>query len=110
MRKTKAEWAEIHKAELAVLCRFLTEPKNLKQITDELPIVNLPQKLRKWSRQGILKYTKVQQSYFYVIANYEYEVPEKTNSTIYRLLDTVHIKSNRSREKNYVSGSTLTNF
>lgn len=109
MRKTTEEWKAIHKAELSVLCQFLTQPMTKQQIEDELTIINLSQKLRRWTKEGILKNTKQGQAYVYTLANYEQPIDlvKPSNSRIYLLMDVVRPAKRESRQRNYVSGSTL---
>lgn len=91
-------------AEWNALAQFLTEPKTRKDIADELPILNLQIKLKRWVKEGKLLYYKNQWAFIY-----ELKSPKITNSPsrIIRGFDTIRVTPIRTRERNYVSGSTL---
>lgn len=133
-RRTREEWEVIHKAELTAVIEFLTEPKSKQQIMDELPILNIHVKLLNWTRKEVLRVTKVRQKFLYerfdapVNQNYQYgkldsaiagdELPigksefitVNGNSTIYRFTNYARPKGNKSRDKVYVAGNSLSNF
>lgn len=90
-------------AEFQELAKLLSTPKTRKEIADELPIINLPIKLKRWTAEGKLSVFKDQWAYVYELA-----IPvTQSNSRIIRGFDTIRVSPRLSRQKNYVSGSTL---
>ncbi len=91
------------KSDWQILANFLTEPKTRKQLEDELPILNMPMRLKRWVKEGKLTYYKDQWAYVYELA----APVEKTNSRIIRGFDTIRVSPRLSRERTWVAGSTL---
>lgn len=101
---TKEDLEKRIEAEWNTLAQFLTEPKTRKEIHDELPILNLQIKLKRWVKEGKLLYYKNQWAFIYELAN---PVNVKGNSRIIRGFDTIRVTPSLTRNRNYVSGSTL---
>lgn len=119
---------EINAQELIIVKHFLKTPMHRAQLESVTGFKYLQKKLKDWSLKGEIyrqERTENKKHFIYfstypiepiakpVVLPKQLEKPKvsvKTingNSTIYRLLDEVHTGGNRSRQRNYVSGSTL---
>ena len=101
--------------ELNALKDVLIEPMSITEMRQIVTIKSFPHKLAKFVSDGDLYTKRVKRNNnwlnLYSLQPFEEEIkPSNPTSRIYRLTDTVHIKSNQSRNKVYVAGASLNNF